>query len=107
MAKTRFTEIRLERITDRIETELYYINENIAGNIMAFSEGERTAAETRRRHSRYMEKFIHYQKLYYKAIDASNEIDHSHCDEDGHSVSTNFCIESNKFITRCEFFLKN
>ena len=106
MAKTRFTEIRLERITERIETELYCINENIAGNIMAFSEGERTAAETRRRHNRYMAKFIHYQRLYYKAIDSANEIDHSHSDEDRHFISSNFCTESTKFITRCEFFEK-
>lgn len=106
MAKTQFTEIRLERITNQIETELYYINENIAGNIMSFRECERTAAEARRRHSKYMAKFIHYQKLYYKAIDAANEIDGSHGDADRHFVSDNFCTESNKFITRCEFFKK-
>lgn len=106
MAKTRFTEIRLERITEQIETELYYINENIAGNILSFCERERTAAETRRRHSKYMAKFIHYQKLYYKAVDAANEIDNSHSDEDRHFVSDNFSTESNKFITRCEFFEK-
>ena len=106
MAKTRFTEIRLERITDQIENELYHINENIAGNIMSFCDGERTAAEARRRHSKYMAKFIHYQMLYYRAIDAANEIDHSHSDEDKHFVSHNFCTESNKFITHCEFFKK-
>lgn len=106
MAKTRFTEIRLERITAQIETELFYINEKIAGNILSFCECKRTAAETRRRHSKYMAKFIHYQMLYYKAIDAANEIDHSHSDEDRHRVSHNFCIESNNFITHCEFFKK-
>lgn len=106
MAKTRFTEIRLERITDQIEAKLFYINENIAGNIMSFCEYKRTAAEARRLHSKYMAKFIHYQMLYYKAIDAANEIDHSHSDEDRHRVSHNFCTESNKFITHCEFFKK-
>lgn len=106
MAKTRFTEIRLERITEKIEIELYYINENVAGNIMAFSEGERTAAEARRRHSKYMAKFIHYTKLYYRAIEAANEIDGSRDDADRHVISSNFSTETNKFITRCEFFKK-
>lgn len=106
MAKTRFTEIRLGRITDQIETELYHINENIADNVISFCKCERTAEEARRLHGKYMAKFTHYQKLYYRAIDAANEIDHSHSDEDRHRVSHNFCTESNIFITRCEFFKK-
>lgn len=43
MAKTRFTEIRLERITLKLEFEMCYVLEQMRGNIEKFEAGERPA----------------------------------------------------------------
>lgn len=82
MAKTRFTEIRLEAITRKLEFEMWCVLNQMSSNIKKFEAGERPARETRMRHRTFVELFLR------------------------HDRSKESCDALCKFYALCEFFEK-
>lgn len=106
MAKTRFTEIRLERITRKLEPEMWYVLKQISSNIEKFEAGERPARETRMRHRTLVESFLRYDRNLLRAIHAANRIDGCESEAERHYRSNGACDAVFKFHSLCEFFEK-
>lgn len=106
MAKTRFTEIRLERITRKLEPEMWYVLKQMSSNIEKFEAGERTAKETLMRHRNYREVFLQHERNLLRAIKAANRIDRCESEAERHYRSNGSCDALSKFNSLCEFFEK-
>ena len=106
MAKTRFTEIRLERITQKLEFEMCYVLEQMRSNIEKFEAGERTARETLARHRTFVELFLQHDRNLLRAISAANRIDRCESDAERHYRSNGSCEALSWFYELCEFFEK-
>lgn len=106
MAKTRFTEIRLRAITIRLESEMWYVLNQMSSNIKKFEAGERPARETLSRHRTYVELFLRQDRYYLKAVRAANRIDRCEQDSERHYVTDGHCRAIREFQTLCEFFEK-
>lgn len=107
MAKTRFTEIRLERITRKLESEMWHVLRQMSGNIEKFEAGERPARETRMRHRTFVESFLQHDRNLLRAINAANRIDRCENETERHFRSNDSCDALCKFNSLCEFFEKN
>ena len=106
MAKTKFTEIRLERITKHLEFEMWCVLQEIANNQRKFERGERTARETLAKHRKSMELFLRHDRNYLRAIKAANRIDGCESETERHYRSKDSCDSLCKFYALCEFFEK-
>ena len=106
MAKTRFTEIRLERITKKLEPEMWYVLKQMSSNIEKFEAGERPARETRMRHRTLVESFLQHNRNLLRAIHAANRIDGCESEAEQHYVSNSAYDALCKFNSLCEFFEK-
>ena len=106
MAKTRFTEIRLGAITRKLEFEMWYVLQQMGGNIKRFESGERTARETRMRHRTYVELFLRHDRNYLRAVRAANRIDRCENEAHRHYRSEDSGNALCKFYALCEFFEK-
>ena len=106
MAKTRFTEIRLERITQKLEFEMWYVLKQMSSNIEKFEHGERTAKDTLMQYRKHRELFLQHERNILRAIKAANRIDRCESDEERHYRSNGSCDALCKFNTLCEFFEK-
>lgn len=104
MAKTRFTEIRLERITRNLEFEMCYVLEQMSSNIEKFEAGERPARETRMRHRTLVELFLQHNRNLIRAINAANRIDRCESEAERHYRSNKSCEALSWFYELCEFF---
>ena len=107
MAKTRFTEIRLERITRKLEHEMWYVLKQMSSNIEKFEAGERTAKETLMRHRTLVESFLQHDRNLLRAIHAANRIDGCENEAERYYRSNGSCDALCKFNSLCEFFEKN
>ena len=106
MAKTRFTEIRLERITRKLESEMWHVLRQMSGNIEKFEAGERPARETLARHRTFVELFLQHNRNLLRAINAANRIDRCEDEAERHYVSNSAYDSLCKFRSLCEFFEK-
>lgn len=106
MAKTRFTEIRLERITKKLEPEMWYVLKQMSSNIEKFESGERPARETLMRHKNYCELFLRHDRNLLRAIHAANRIDGCEREAEQHYVSNSTYDALCKFCDLCGFFEK-
>ena len=106
MAKTRFTELRLERLQKQVEFEMYILNNQISGNITAYEKGERPAHETRKRHERYSERMDCYIKIYHMAIHAANRIDGVEKIDDRHYATKDYVALMEFYFDKCAYFRK-
>ena len=106
MAKTRFTEIRLERITRNLEYEMCYVLEQMSSNIKKFEAGERPSRETRMRHRTFVESFLQHDRNLLRAINAANRIDGCESESERHDRSKCAFNALCKFNSLCEFFEK-
>ena len=106
MAKTRFTEIRLERITRKLEFEMWYVLNQMSNNIKKFEAGERPARETLKKHTQYHELFLSHDRNYLRAVRAANRIDRCEAETERYHRSRDTYDELCKFYALCEFFEK-
>lgn len=106
MAKTRFTEIRLERITRKLEFEMWYVLQQISSNIKKYEAGERTARETLSRHRQLTELFLRHNRNYCRAVQAANRIDRCEDQTERHYRTNDWSCAIKKFNDLCEFFEK-
>jgi hypothetical protein len=104
MAKTKFTEARLEAITRKLEFEMWAILQAMVNNQCEFEAGKRPAREARMRHRKNVELFLRHNRDYLRAVRAANRIDRCEQDEKRHYCSKDSCDVLCKFYTLCEYF---
>lgn len=93
MGKSRFTEIRLKRLTDRLDAELEAINAEASANVARFENGEQTANRTLRNHRELTKRFNRICKLEYMALEAANRIDNIGNYDELHELSEKYLTE--------------
>jgi hypothetical protein len=106
MAKTMFTEKRVESLQRSADFELWVVAQKIGANIKRFDDGEQTANRTIKTHRTLVERFDRLLRIEKMIVDAANRMDECEGCDERHYVSVEYVNACQAYLNHCAYFEK-